>query len=601
MDSAAFATCNEILGLPHSPSFPLYTILGRVFHLFFDNPAQASNVYSAVSSAAGGVVFFLILRLLLTRLSKLKKYIGITAVCGTFFAFMSLPVWQSSVRAEVYALQILLALLTLYFFTRALLDRDNRNWQMFIFLTIFFQGLSFTNHSLLAIITLPVIPILIWMTYRQTPVQSFMRIAAVAVILFAISISVYLYLPIRSNQDPAINSGQPKTMETAYNAITRSGEDFLPEGAVPPADYLARATKLMQFLFYQTGGFIIIGLILAIAATIKKKRLLAACFGLMASLGFLITIWAADFRTVNFDIVAYAGLPLILTIMLSFTGLYTLVEKYQGKTAVKFLPMIFILMAFFEFYGNLYDADLTDTEGPDILAEAVFQFAPKDALLIVNEDDVALPLWYHCFAAHRRPDVAVISAGALYRPAYRNQVQQLYPELHFPEGIDEYKINNLDNLVAQICSLNYDARPIQVQFGTPGVVTDNLSPDGFLFRYSAEKIVNPLPSGGTSRILKLIAGNATDLLTIEFTARNAFNYGVYFDKIGQSKDALEFFQYAIETDAENPEYLLRLGIAFLNAGRSQDAVELLKQAVVTGDGCPEAEKILNSIEARKLS
>lgn len=602
VDSAAFAACNEILGLPHAPSFPLYTIIGRLMHVFLPvAPAQASNLYSAITSAFAGVVIYGIIHVLLVRLFAAKKLHRLIAACGAVFIGLTLPVWQSSVRAEVYSLQVLLLSLVIYSLVRGWFDRDTGGIK-FTFLAVFLQGLAFTNHSLLAISTLPLTAIgVLAHVPNIKSITGVLRSIVPAVVLFAVALSVYVYLPVRANQDPAINSGQPKTLTGAFQSITRSGEDYLPTGQTSKPDYLDRTRNLAVFLFDQTGGLVIVGVIFAILAGLKRQnRILLLLFG-SSLLGFIITIWAADFRLYNFDIVAYAAVPLLLLLICAFTGLYEACRLLEQKTQlVRYAPLVFILMAFFEFYGNLYAADLSATEGPDILAEAILRDAPDNAMLFVNEDDVALPLWYHQYALGKRPDITVISAGALYRPDYRNQVRHKNPGLRVPSGFEQRKITDLSRLVDGIRSSNPE-RPVQVQFGTPGFAVKNLYPDGFLYRYTEE---DSLPMPSAERIVELyadIAGTATDLLTHEFLGRNAFNNGVYFDRIGMGDKAYLFFQYAIEIDDTNPDYLLRLGIAFLDAGKTEDARALLKQATETGSGCPEAEDILQRLEARKFS
>ncbi len=600
VDSAAFTTCNEILGLPHAPSFPLYTITGRVIHTILPvNPAIASNIYSALTSAFGGVVLYYLLLLLIQKLVVGVKHIRLTAGCGTIFAFLTLPVWQSSVRAEVYSLQILLMLIVMYTSLKVLLADKNTDYR-FQLIAAFTQGLAFANHSLIALLTVPLVGIVLFSGLRSRPIRARIKNLAIASVLFFLALSLYLYLPVRANQDPQVNSGQPKTIQQAYNSITRSGEDYLPQNAIPQADYFDRFKNLSIFVFDQTGGLIIVGCIFAIFLAVKRRnRTVYYLFGTSLT-GFAVTVWAADFRLYNFDIVAYAAIPLVLLIALAFLGLYYAVQRLRDKPHIaRYAPLIFILMAFFEFYGNLYAADLSATSGPDVLAESILQHAPANAIVIVNEDDIVLPLWYHCYALGKRPDIAIISAGALYRPDYRRQVRQNYPNLIYPESFKNRIIKDLPSSLIEFYGANGN-RPIQVQFGTPGFNVEKLYPDGFLFRYTEQGIESRPQADEIAHIYEAVAGTATDLLTKEFLGRNSFNTGIYFEHLGMPDEAYLFFQYAIEIDDNNPDYLLRLGIAFLDAGRTDDAVALLIQATETGNGCPEAEKILERLEARKF-
>ncbi len=603
IDSAAFAACNYILGLPHSPSFPLYTVLGRTVDLLLPaDPARAANIFSALAAALGAVFFYLILETLLVPIKLSTGLKKLAAIAGTFYAFLTVPIWQSAVRAEVYSLQILLSVLVIYLFIKAVNDTDANRQLKLALASVFFQGLSFANHSLLALITLPLIISLPFMASPAINGFNKVKLAGAAVLIFALAVSFYIYLPLRSNRNPAINSGRPQTIGATFRAVTRTGESYLPTAPAVRINYLKRVGKMLGFLYEQTGGLALLGFITALVVFIRRRHKALLMLAILIPLGFAATIWAADFQPLNFDIVAYSGLPLILLIMMAFYGLSYLAQKAFQRTGIgRLVPLVFILMVFFQLSGNLYASDLAGTAGPDRTAYIILEEAPPNAILLLNEDNVVLPLWYHCLALRKRPDLAVISAGALYRPTYRDEVRYLYPNLNYPPEFDDYRIRDLGRAMQSFCRLNEEVRPIMVQFGVPGIGAADLLPSGFLFRYgrneNADESDRKYPSPA---LLDYIADGATDLLTKDFVARTAFNYGVYFDRLGQSESAYRFFEYAIETDDGNPDYLLRLGVAFLKAGQRDKAILLLEEAAKTGAGCPEAERLLKQINDRKF-
>jgi hypothetical protein len=602
IDSAAFTACNEILGLPHSPSFPLYTVLGRAVHVLAPvEPAMASNLYSALAAASGGVVFYLILGLLLAPSSISTGVKRMAPITGALCAFLAVPIWQSAVRAEVYSLQTLLSLLVVFLFLKAVRCQLSHHRIRFALAAVFCQGLSFANHSLLAVTTLPLIISLPFFMEWPAIKSNILKLAAVTVLIFCVAISFYLYLPIRSQQNPAINSGQPKTTEATLKAITRSGEDYLPVSPPVEVNYLSRTGRLAGFVYDQTGGLILLGVITGIFITLRQRNMIMLLFSAMIPIGLALTVWAADFKMLNFDIVAYSALPLILLIMISFYGLSHLAGRVSDRVRIdRIISVVFSLLAIFQFTGNLYACDLSGTKGPDKLAGNILRKAPANSILLLNEDNVVLPLWFHRYALDKRPDLAVISAGALYRPSYRNELRVLHPELQYPDEFKPYRIENLDQAISSFCELNGNNHPIMIQFGVPGIDADEITPNGFLFQYGLtigdSKHTVDYP---TLAMLEDLARGATDLLTKDFVARNAFNFGVYFDRIGQGTTAYQFFQYAIEIDDENPGYLLHLGLAFLKAGKRDEAIMLLQEAVKTGEGCPEAEALLKRINDRE--
>ena len=603
LDSPAFAACNEILGLPHSPSFPLYTILGRTIHVLLPgSPVVASNLYSMLAAIAGGVVCYFLLVNLLGAGKSSPAFARAFAVAGALYIGFLTPVWQSAVRAEVYALQMLLTLLMMFFCFSAQGESENPHRLRYFVMIVFLQGLAFANHPLLALATLPIVFMEAYRLGSTISATTLFKTAAVSAIVFLVAVSCYLYLPIRSGQNPAINSGRPTTLKATMQAVTRTGEDYLPAAAQTNPDFIGRAATMGEFVFEQTGGLVLIGLIMAVYFAIRERRRAVLVLLLISGLGFGITLWAADFSPANFDIVAYSAMALIPLTLGAFYGLYKIALRYKDRARTDIIAYaVCILLVFFQFSGNLYSSDLAGTRGPDRLAKLILDEAPQGAVLLINEDDVLLPLWYHCHALGERPDVAIVSSGALYRPSYREEVRHLYPDLNFPPEMQVHKIDNLGRALAAFCRIN-DTRPIMVQFGTPGISVDKLTLSGFLFQY-ADSSVLPGPQAGKELMARLdsIASGATDVLTKEFIARTAFNFGVYFDRIGNRRSAFHSFKYALETDEDNPEYLLRLGAALYRDGRYGDAVKLLEQATKTGDGCPEAETLLRQIREKELS
>ncbi|UCD18506.1 MAG: DUF2723 domain-containing protein, partial [Candidatus Zixiibacteriota bacterium] len=138
-DSAAFATSNYILGIPHSPSFPLYTLMGRLFNLIPGlEPAFCANLMSAFFAGLSVMVFFLLVRRFvevstmqegdyrrtaaeskalspgpgldperrapdLEAISHPPSAVLLACLGATMLYAVSLPVWLSAVRAEVYS------------------------------------------------------------------------------------------------------------------------------------------------------------------------------------------------------------------------------------------------------------------------------------------------------------------------------------------------------------------------------------------------------------------------------------------------------------------------------------------------------------------
>jgi hypothetical protein len=105
-DSAELALQAYQLGVTHPPGYPVHTILGKLFTLFFNEPAIATNVMSAVFTC-------LTVGLLSLFLYEVTKNRVISLLGPLIFAFSPI-VWQMAVTTEVYNVNIFFLSLSFY-------------------------------------------------------------------------------------------------------------------------------------------------------------------------------------------------------------------------------------------------------------------------------------------------------------------------------------------------------------------------------------------------------------------------------------------------------------------------------------------------------
>jgi len=111
-DSGEYIATSYILGLPHPPGNPVYTMLGRMMCLLpFGSIAQRVNFMSALSSAIACLFTFLIVTRVLRRTledrldtgaARLSCLVG--GLVASFFLAWSNSFWDSAIEAEVYSL-----------------------------------------------------------------------------------------------------------------------------------------------------------------------------------------------------------------------------------------------------------------------------------------------------------------------------------------------------------------------------------------------------------------------------------------------------------------------------------------------------------------
>lgn len=214
-DSGQIITAAAELGISHPSGYPLESLTGQLFTLVpFGRAAWRVNLASAGVAAACCLVLFFLARRLFLEIAPAARLraAGTAAVAAAAFG-LSRTFWSQAVVAEVYALNAFTLAMVLYAAFNFARTRDAR-WG---YLTAFVGGLALAAHTSSAIVSIPIAIYLIW-RFRKLPS---LRAGFAAFALAALGVAVYLYLPLRAAQGPAINWGDPRTLARAYAHITR--------------------------------------------------------------------------------------------------------------------------------------------------------------------------------------------------------------------------------------------------------------------------------------------------------------------------------------------------------------------------------------------
>jgi hypothetical protein len=142
-DGSELATVPYVLGLAHSPGYPLFTWLGFLFsHLVpLGDIAYRTNLMSAVMAAlAAGGLYLILIRLLPDGIPPALRRGA--ALLSTLLLVFSKTYWAQALIAEVYAPNALLIVLTLLALLRW--ERKRRLRDFFLFALVF--GLSLGTH-----------------------------------------------------------------------------------------------------------------------------------------------------------------------------------------------------------------------------------------------------------------------------------------------------------------------------------------------------------------------------------------------------------------------------------------------------------------------
>jgi hypothetical protein len=409
-DSPELAAAAACFGVPHPPGYPLYTLLtGLWVHLFpVSQRALAANLASALHGALAAVAFVLLLRRL-----EIGRLGAIAAVAILMFGR---TVWALSAAAEVYAFDLLLLVWAGLAVARAA-QRDRKVDWLGAGLTV---GL-WLGHRFLNFAYAPWL-VGVALAARRSTARPFhwehARGPALAGLLA--SALPFLYLPLASARNPAIDIGDPQTL--ANLGVVISGAPFARYLGGDAGTAAAHLGRWFADLPQESGiGLVLAAAGLALGLTRRgPRRFLALGLAwLLAANWIVLTIYnIPDFRSYCVpSILAVAGLSAI--------GADAALGSASRRTTVRARAVGAGLIALsclglpLNFRANdLRTATLARDAGVDLL-----RCAPPRSVLFVQGDTQVHAVWYLQKIEGRAPEVLVISP-AYHRAWYYKQLRK---------------------------------------------------------------------------------------------------------------------------------------------------------------------------------
>ncbi|HCJ66197.1 MAG TPA: hypothetical protein DHV62_02430, partial [Elusimicrobia bacterium] len=216
-DSGELAGAGATLGIAHSPGYPLYCLLGRVFTFLFPfgNSAYRMNLMSTFFGSLTCVLVYLIIFSLTQRI--------LPAVVSALILYFTKIFWLQSLVSEVFTLNCFFAsfLIFVVLTTNHLSLTTPRSLYLFAFLL----GLGLGNHHTLVFL----LPGFAYLLYRKLKTENVFSSLnhltthlLITFLFFLLGLLVYLYLPIRSLQQPLFDWEDPQTIDRFWGLITRA-------------------------------------------------------------------------------------------------------------------------------------------------------------------------------------------------------------------------------------------------------------------------------------------------------------------------------------------------------------------------------------------
>ncbi len=302
-DTSEYIAAAYVLGIPHPPGNPLFTVLAHAWGALPLAAAYAVriNLFAAATSAAGAGLLFLVADRWMRDVVPLRWARLAAAFAGVLVGAVTWTVWnQSTVNEKVYTVSMLSTALVLWLGVHWADDAPGQHRDRWLVLIGYILTLSSTNHmmgvlaapavGIYVLVTEPKLllkPWAVWLgvlvalavTGKWTalitgpdPDRLIVGIALVGLVAYTawrdagefrrpllylsilavvVGISLnYVFLPLRAAQYPAINEGEPTTWTALLEVLNRA-QYGKPPLTFRQADLVSQVGNYIQYFGWQ--------------------------------------------------------------------------------------------------------------------------------------------------------------------------------------------------------------------------------------------------------------------------------------------------------------------------------------------------------------
>jgi hypothetical protein len=462
------------LGVAHPPGTPLWVMLAHLASLVpVGNVAVRINFSSAVFAAlACAMLTLVVAELLVTascftaprRRNKAARQgtnpensnaggllmFAPAVGAGLLMAF-SRTLWSYATITEVYALNALLVLLVFFLVVRWRLRiietrtdssaavATHNTW---IYAAAFVFGLAMGVHHVTVALTLPAIAVVV---YRTEGLKFFAsrRLLYAALISITALILIYSYLPWAASRSPAMNWGNPRSLQEIWWHIT--GRQYRVFFSFSPAAMGAQFVEFCRMALREFGfAWLPLTLFLAVAglASAYKRDRTAYWFLLLivlADLAYALSYEIAEDKDAYY-------LPAFISIAIAAgLGIHWLIQRAASKSSPiwrRYVTAVtaIVLTSVTAFGVNWPFNNRSHYFIADDYVENLFSTIAPNGLMLTQDWQVASPMLYAQEIEQRRRDVKVVDINLLRRSWYFDYLKHAHPGMmdRSREKIDPY-------------------------------------------------------------------------------------------------------------------------------------------------------------------
>lgn len=561
-DTGEFLVAAIGLGIPHSPGTPLYPLLGRVFSLL---PLVGEVLWVNLMSAFFASVSALLVYLIVVQVSLASKNtprssaIAGGLVASLVWAFTN-SLWSYSTVAEVYTLQLAFVCgLTLIGLK---LDLSKGNNLSLLPLFFFLYGLSLTNNITVLLLAFA-FAVLIWRPFFALGAKWKMLV----LLLFVLGLTPYLYMPLRSIHNPAIDWGNPETMGQFVWVLT--AREF--SRNMLGLKYALTGGIFKAFLVYLKLVFsdvsfsgLILSVVGAISLFLTSKRIF-----LFLAIMYVVNLAYSFAFGADLELEAYLLPSLLVLVVLLGMGTARLVSFGRKRFGLLILAVV-LLTPLTMLISRYEERNLKGNISAEEIGKGLISSMDEGAPFFTeNTVDFFVALYAKAIRGVR-PDVPLIYLPYLKYEWYREQVAHRFG---LDVGEDESELVELMRAkAAYYTPLDKITIPHSV-----------LIPDGIKFKVTSDSLTSDLISASDSKMASIDFGRETkDYDTRRHFAIIHSYLGEYFFLRERAELSAREYWRAAEIMPENCEVQLNLAVALERSGRLDEALSTYQKCFSLG-------------------
>ncbi|MFC1868338.1 protein O-mannosyl-transferase family [Thermodesulfobacteriota bacterium] len=398
-DSGEFTTAAFSLGIPHSSGYPLYALIGKIFCFIpIGNIGFRMNLMSSIFAVLTvWITYTLILKITSSRLSSLV---------GAFILAFTPLLWSQTVSAEVYTLHAFFVISLI----RILWWWDETRKFTCLVLFTFITGISFCNH-LQTLMLAPAVFFII-LSGDKASILNGKKILILSMV-FIVALSLYLYLPIRTEAGAAIHWGDPNNFERFFAHVTGKGHRSVYIFNKTVMEYLLRSKELFRLIWAQFG----IILLLALWGWIKLPSVRWRIFFVLIII--FDSVYTLFLNIISLEITAFALPTCISLAVLAGTGIAHLLRSIRNSQSISgFLKRatktFFCLIPVFPLFSNFSLCDQSRNYTAYEHATNMLRTLESGSTLFMDGDNNIFPLTYGRIVERMREDVTIYDRYNLF-------------------------------------------------------------------------------------------------------------------------------------------------------------------------------------------